>query len=127
MKILMLGGTRFMGRHIVCACLARGDDVTVVHRGRSPSPFTGGVRHVHTDRRALTPAAARILAEGWDAVIDTSATDRADLRPVLSAIGEAGSYVFTSTCGVYRRMPGCPPLTERSPTIAAGASHPARA
>ncbi|MBI1758964.1 MAG: hypothetical protein HYR62_07030 [Actinobacteria bacterium] len=123
----MLGGTRFVGRHIVSECLARGDDVTVLYRGRSPSPFAGLARHVRTDRRAPTDEARVVLAEPWDAVIDTSATDVDDLHPVLPTLGELGGYVLVSTCGVYRRATGGAVLTERSPTIVADASHPARA
>jgi 2'-hydroxyisoflavone reductase len=127
MKILMLGGTRFIGRHIVDECLAREDDVTVLFRGRSPSPFAGLARHVLTDRRAPATEAMAVLAEPWDAVIDTSGRDVEDLRPILPALGDLGRYVFVSTCGVYGRAAGYPVLTERSPTIVADASHPARA
>jgi nucleoside-diphosphate-sugar epimerase len=127
MRVLMLGGTRFIGRHIVGECLARGDEVALLYRGRSPSPFAGLARHVLADRRAPTPEATALLAEPWDAVIDTSATDVDDLRAVVPTLGDLGGYVLVSTCGVYRRAAGCPVLTERSPTILADASHPARA
>lgn len=127
MKILMLGGTRFVGRHIVEECLRRGDDVTVLYRGRSPSPFAGIARHVLTDRRAPTLEATAVLAEPWDVVIDTSAGDVDDLRPVLPLLGNVGQYTLISTCGVYRRAPRGHGLTERAPTIAADASHPVRA
>jgi 2'-hydroxyisoflavone reductase len=127
MKILMLGGTRFVGRHIVEECLSRGDDITVLYRGRSPSPFAGIARHVLTDRRAPTAEAAAVLAEPWDAIIDTSARDVDDLRPVLPLLSSVGRYLFISSCGVYRRAPGRHGLTERSPRIAADASHPVRA
>jgi 2'-hydroxyisoflavone reductase len=127
MKILVLGGTRFIGRHIVGECLAHGDDMTVLFRGRLPSPFAGLVRHVLTDRRGPTAEAMTVLAEPWDAVIDSSGRDVECLRPVLPALGPVGRYVFVSTCGVYRRTTGCPALTERSPTIAADALDPVTA
>ncbi|MFY1637115.1 NAD-dependent epimerase/dehydratase family protein [Solwaraspora sp. WMMB335] len=127
MKILVLGGTRFVGRHIVEECLRRGDDVTVLYRGRSPSPFAGIARHVLTDRRAPTVEAAAVLAEPWDAVIDTSARDVDDLSPVLPLLGDVGQYTLLSTCGVYRRAPSRHGLTERAATIPADASHPVRA
>jgi len=127
MKILVLGGTRFVGRHIVAECLSRDDNVTVLYRGRSPSPFVGLTRHVMTDRRALTSEATAVLTESWDAVIDTSAGHVDDLRPVLPHVGEVGRYLFVSTCGVYRRGFRDPVLTERSPTILADAAHPTRA
>ena len=39
MRLLVLGGTRFLGRHLVEAALARGDDVTIFTRGRLPVPW----------------------------------------------------------------------------------------
>jgi 2'-hydroxyisoflavone reductase len=126
-KILVLGGTGFIGRHIVAICLDRGDHVTLLHRGRSPSPFGDVVRDVLADRRAPGATAARVLAQHWDAVIDTSARDVTDLRPLLALLGPTGQYVMLSTCGVYRRKAGTvPPLTERSPTILAETTDPTR-
>ncbi|MBQ1050792.1 NAD-dependent epimerase/dehydratase family protein [Verrucosispora sp. WMMA2044] len=126
-KILVLGGTRFIGRHIVEQCITRDDEITLLYRGRSPSPFSGIARHVLTDRRAPTAEAATVLAEPWDAVIDTSAQDLDDLRPVLPLLTDVGRYVLISSCGVYRRDLGRNGLSERSPTIPADASHPVRA
>src|SRR5687767_3969081 len=74
MRILVLGGTRFVGRHIVNACLTRNDTVTLVHRGQTASPFIGLVRHIVSDRQTPTAEARTVLAEPWDAVIDTSAS-----------------------------------------------------
>jgi nucleoside-diphosphate-sugar epimerase len=119
-KVLVLGGTRFIGRHLVTACLDRGDEVTVLHRGQSPSPFDDLVQYIHTDRRTPTATAARMLAQSWEVVLDTSANDLDDLRLVLAMLGPVERYVMLSTCGVYRRIPGQhAPLTERSPTILA--------
>jgi 2'-hydroxyisoflavone reductase len=128
MRVLVLGGTRFIGRHLVTACLDRGDEVTVLHRGQTPSPFGDLVQHIRTDRRAPTPEAAGALAQSWDVVLDTSAHDLDDLRLVPAILGSVGRYLMLSTCGVYRRIP-CQhaQLTERSPTIVAEAVNPVRA
>ena len=125
MRILVLGGTRFIGRHLVAECLARGHEVTVLYRGRTPSPFVGIARHVVTDRRAPTDEARQVLAETWDAIIDTCASDPDDLRPTTTPLCAAGTYLLLSTCGVYR--PGTSRLTERSPTIRTELTHPVRA
>lgn len=122
----MLGGTRFVGRHIVAKCLTRDYEVTVLHRGLSPSPFGGVVRHVFTDRRAPTAEATAVLAEPWDAVIDTSARDVEDLTCVSAPLPNVGRYVFVSTCGVYSPAAAEAELTERSATIVADGMHPAR-
>ncbi len=125
MQILVLGGTRFIGRHLVTEALARGHEVTLLCRARTPSPFVGIVRHVVTDRRAPTEEARHVLAEAWDAVIDTCAADVDDLRPTTPLLRGAGTYVLLSSCGVYR--PGTTRLTERSATIHAELTNPTRA
>jgi 2'-hydroxyisoflavone reductase len=128
MRVLVLGGTRFVGRHFVAGCLARGDDVTVMHRGQSPSPFVDVARHVRTDRRALTAEAEAALAEPWEAVVDTSASDLADVRATTVLLRDVGAYVFLSSCGVYsrRRRPGAE-ITELSATIRAAQTNPLHA
>ncbi|MET7440311.1 NAD-dependent epimerase/dehydratase family protein, partial [Streptomyces sp. NPDC005568] len=57
MRLLMLGGTEFVGRAVVEAALAAGWDVTVFHRGRGEAP--SGVRTRHGDRTARDGLAAR--------------------------------------------------------------------
>ncbi|MDQ7903500.1 NAD-dependent epimerase/dehydratase family protein [Phytohabitans sp. ZYX-F-186] len=128
MRILLLGGTRFVGRHIVTECLTRGDDVTVLYRAQSPSPFVGLLRHVVTDRRAPTPEAATVLAEPWDAVIDTSASDLDDLQATTALLSDVATYVMLSTCGVYsRNRQRGEEITELSPTVQARPTDPVRA
>ncbi len=128
MRILVLGGTRFVGRHVVSECLAREHDVTLVCRGRTPSPFVGVIRHIVTDRRAPTDDAKRALTETWDAVIDTSASDLDDIEATTPLMRAIGRYLFVSTCGVYsRRTRGPHQLTERAATIRSGATDPTRA
>ena len=69
MRLLVLGGTQFLGRHLVEAALVEGDDVTLFHRGRTnPELFAGQVKRISGDRDGGLGA----LAGGeWDAVVDT--------------------------------------------------------
>src|SRR5579864_3405755 len=60
MRVLILGGTLFIGRRIALELLARGDDVMVVHRGQTEPAELSGCAHVHAARDA--GAADRILA-----------------------------------------------------------------
>jgi nucleoside-diphosphate-sugar epimerase len=70
MKLLVLGGTRFVGRAVVRAALDRGWDVTAIHRGITGT-LPDGITVMHADR-ASEPALAAALGDGhWDAVIDT--------------------------------------------------------
>ncbi|MFI5871225.1 NAD-dependent epimerase/dehydratase family protein [Streptomyces sp. NPDC051445] len=103
MRLLVLGGTEFVGRAVVEAALGRGWDVTVFNRGRhAPAP---GTRLLTGDRTA--PGGLGALAEGgWDAVVDTwSAAPRAVHEAARLLRGRAGRYVYVSSCSVYTWAP----------------------
>ncbi|CAL9598904.1 hypothetical protein SUDANB105_05379 [Streptomyces sp. enrichment culture] len=103
MRLLVLGGTEFVGRAVVDAALERGWEVTVFHRGRHTAP--DGARALHGDRTAPDGLAA--LAEGeWDAVVDTwSAAPRAVRDAARLLRGRAARYVYVSSCSVYDWAP----------------------
>jgi nucleoside-diphosphate-sugar epimerase len=122
MRVLILGGTRFIGRRIAADLMARGDDVTVVHRGESEPAELGGCTHLHADRTALAGRSGQLRALRPDAVIDTRAMTRADAEAVLPHLPDA-HLVLLSSIDVYRAYElllagqgGEPvPLTEESP------------
>jgi 2'-hydroxyisoflavone reductase len=103
MQILILGGTRFIGRGIVEAALDRGHQLTLFNRGSTdPDAFhnTRNVRRLRGDRRSEDTA--QIAESTWDAVVDVSAYQPDDIRPVLRALSnQAQHYVFISTVSVY--------------------------
>jgi nucleoside-diphosphate-sugar epimerase len=101
MKLLVIGGTRFVGRAVVDEALARGHDVTAVSRGESgpPSP---GVQWVRRDRADID-AMASIASTDWDAVIDTWSGDPAAVqRSAIALADAAGWYGYVSSRSVYR-------------------------
>ncbi|BCM66441.1 MULTISPECIES: NAD-dependent epimerase/dehydratase family protein [Streptomyces] len=102
MRLLVLGGTEFVGRAVVEAALGRGWEVTVFHRGRHPAP--DGVRSLHGDRTAPDGLAALAAdrGAGWDAVVDTwSAAPRAVQEAARLLRGRAGRYAYVSSRSVY--------------------------
>ncbi|GAA1963056.1 NAD-dependent epimerase/dehydratase family protein [Amycolatopsis minnesotensis] len=114
MKLLILGGTEFVGRAITEAALRRGWPVTVFHRGRhAPLP---GVEVRHGDRTA--PGGLSALAGGeWDAVVDTwSAAPRVVRDAARALAGRAGHYLYVSTRSVYAD-PVAPGATEEAPLV----------
>src|SRR3954463_13075455 len=70
-RVLVLGGTRFVGRHIVAALLARGDEVTLFNRGKTAPGLFPGARELHGDRGGDLEA---LHGRSWDLVIDSSGT-----------------------------------------------------
>ena len=121
MRILILGGTVFIGRRIALELLARGDDVMVVHRGQTEPAELSGCAHVHAARSALAEVADRLRAWRPDAVIDTRAMTAADASAVLPHLPDV-RLVLLSSIDVYRAYElllagqGEPvPLAESSP------------
>ena len=73
MRVLVIGGTRFIGRRLVEHLLARGDEPVVVHRGRTEPDGLPEVAHLHADRSNFESIGGRIAALRPDAVVDTCA------------------------------------------------------
>ncbi len=125
-KILVLGGTRFIGRTLVERLLAAGDaDVTLFHRGRTGADLFPGLRRILGDRD--TDDLLATAGEDWDAIVDLSCYFPRPLRRYLARIaGRVGRYVFVSTGSVYLRGGGvfregdplvpCPPEKEEDPS-----------
>ena len=106
MRILVIGGTLFLGRGIVRALLERGHEVTILHRGRS-NPFAGRTAEVHCDRND-TDAIATILRDGnYDAVFDNVYDwQRGTTAPQVEAAARACGdrlqrYIYTSSVAAY--------------------------
>lgn len=105
MRVLVLGGTRFVGRLIVEAAIERGDVVTTFNRGRTGSDAVG-VEAVRGDRENAGDLSRLVKGREWDAVIDTSGYVPAVVRNAARALsGKAATYVFLSTVSVYPDWP----------------------
>ena len=102
MRILILGGTRFLGRAITDAALGRGDTVTLFNRGQTNPGLYPGVETVIGDRtKDLSPLDGR----EWDAVIDVACYEPAVARLSAEAFAKrTGRYLFVSTVSVYARQ-----------------------
>jgi 2'-hydroxyisoflavone reductase len=107
LRILILGGTGFIGPHQVRYAVARGHKVTLFNRGRTnPGLFKGveGIEERIGDR-APNPGNYDALKTGaWDVVIDNPTTRPRWVREAAAAVaGRAGQYVFISTISVYAK------------------------
>ena len=106
MRLLVLGGTRFLGRHVVDAALARGHAVALFTRGRIalPDAWHGRVDHRIGDRDPRIAPGLQALADAsrWDAVVDTSG-----YVPRIVGAGarllapRTAHYTFVSSLSVY--------------------------
>jgi 2'-hydroxyisoflavone reductase len=118
MKLLVLGGTRFLGRHVVEAALARGDDVTIFTRGRQPVPWSGVTALTGDRDPRIAPGLAALESGTWDAVVDCSGyvprIVEASARLLASRVSR---YLFVSSMSVYAKTDQ-PNLDERTPVLA---------
>jgi 2'-hydroxyisoflavone reductase len=99
MRILLIGGTRFVGRAMTEAAVDRGHDVTVLHRGTSVDPAFAAVEQLHADRDGDLSVLA---GHEFDATIDVCAYVPRQVHSLAEALGKRGGHhVLISTVSVY--------------------------
>ena len=97
MKLLVLGGTEFLGRALVESALGRGHEVTLFNRGRTNPELFPEAEKLRGDR-AVDP----LPSGSWDVVVDTSGYLPATVRRAAEALRESVErYVFVSSVSVY--------------------------
>lgn len=121
MRLLVLGGTEFVGRAVVDAALGRGWEVTVLNRGLRPAP--AGARTVRGDRSVPggLDGLDAVTGAGWDHVVDTwRGAPRAVRDAARRLRGRAGRYAYVSSCSVYDWAPPAG-YTEDAPVVGGAA------
>jgi 2'-hydroxyisoflavone reductase len=105
-KLLILGGTVFLGRHVVDAALAADCEVTLLNRGTRNLPYAQPIEQLRGDRDGDLSA---LRGREYDAVVDCSGYTPAQLQRSAEALRDlVAHYVFVSTISVYARFgPGC--------------------
>ena len=99
LKLLILGGTGFIGPHMVRYAMYRGHEVTLFNRGRSNPNLFSGVETLIGDRDGQLDA---LRNHQWDAVIDNSGYVPRHVRDSAELLQDSvGRYLFTSTGSVY--------------------------
>jgi 2'-hydroxyisoflavone reductase len=98
-RFLILGGTGFIGPHLVRHAVDRGHDVTIFTRGRRDADLPASVTRLVGDRNGQLQA---LEGGSWDVVVDDSATNPDWVRQSTTLLrGAVGRYLFTSSTGVY--------------------------
>jgi len=99
LRILVLGGTGFIGPHLVRHAASRGHAITIFTRGRHDADLPASVERLQGDRNGKLDA---LQGKTWDAVIDDSATNPEWVRQSTELLkNAAGAYMFTSSTGVF--------------------------
>lgn len=103
MKILVIGGTRFMGPHVVRRLSEQGHEITVFHRGQTQIDLPQGVQEILGDRRSLLASADKLKSLAPDVVLDMIPFIEQDARELMSTFtGIARRVVAISSQDVYR-------------------------
>lgn len=101
MKILVLGGTKFFGKHAVDTLLKSGHDITIATRGTTPVDFAG-VRHLIVDRTNVESMKSAFKNQYFDVVIDSLAYCSNDVKNIFES-ASFGRYIMNSTGAVYNK------------------------
>ncbi len=102
-RVLVFGGTRFVGRHLVEELLAEGYDVTIATRGRTPDDFGRQVKRLILDRSSAESLRQNIPDIEYDVVFDNLAYCSNEVKNLLDLI-KCGRYVQISSASVYREL-----------------------
>ena len=102
MDILILGGTQFVGRHIVEACVKAGHRISILTRGKTTDELPAEVERLHGDRNKSTAGLAVLADRSWDACVDVSGYTPRQVRASVEQLHQnVKHYVFISTVSVY--------------------------
>lgn len=114
MKLLVLGGTKFVGRHMVEAALDKGWEVTLFHRGKTNQSLFPNVERILGDRENEHDL-AQLKDHKWDAVLDVCGFTPDVVRKSLDVLAYVPHYTYISTCSVYQNGFYEDQVTEDSP------------
>ena len=112
LKILIIGGTRFVGKALVSRLIEKGHDITLFTRGNNPLP--SNVHHIRGDRFNKSDL-VQLASSKWDVIADTSGRKLVDTQLVLEFAGKPKfRFLYVSSAGVYSDS-GYWPIDENSP------------
>jgi nucleoside-diphosphate-sugar epimerase len=103
MKILVIGGTRFFGIHMVRALIARDHDITIATRGNSSDSFGDSVKRIVFDRSDENSCVKAFSGNSYDVVIDKIAYSSNDVKRIAKAIS-CKRYIVMSSTAVYNPL-----------------------
>ncbi|KAI3440513.1 MHD domain-containing protein [Psidium guajava] len=122
-KILIMGGTRFIGVFLSRLLVKEGHQVTLFTRGKAPvtqqlpgesekdyADFSSKILHLKGDRKDFDFVKSSLAAEGFDVVYDINGREAAEVVPILDALPKLEQYIYCSSAGVYLKsdyMPHC--------------------
>lgn len=108
MRILIMGGTRFIGVALTKALAEAGHEIVLFNRGNKPAPIEG-VTQIHGDRTDATQLKEKLTNEQFDAVFDNNGRELSDTQPLAEIFRDSvRHFVYVSSAGVYLKSAQMP-------------------
>lgn len=101
MRILVMGGTRFIGVYLTQQLVAQGHEVVLFNRGNRPAPVAG-VTTIQGDRKDPALLKTKLAGERFDVVFDNNGREQSDTQPLVEILGDQlQQFIYVSSAGVY--------------------------
>lgn len=108
MRILIMGGTRFIGVYLTKLLVSQGHDVVLFNRGNHPTPVDG-VRQIQGDRTDAAQVKAALSGESFDAICDNNGRSLSDTQPLAEMFqAQVLHFIYVSSAGVYLKSDQMP-------------------
>ena len=108
MRILIMGGTRFIGVYLTKTLVAAGHEVVLFNRGNNPAPVEG-ITQIQGDRKDPAQIKEKLAGESFDVVFDNNGRELSHTQPLVETIGDKlKHFVYVSSAGVYLKSSQMP-------------------
>jgi UDP-glucose 4-epimerase len=108
MRILIMGGTRFIGVYLTKILVEQGHDVVLFNRGKKPAPVEG-IQQIHGDRTDASQLKDKLSQEQFDAIFDNNGRELSDTQPLAELFKDrVKHFVYMSSAGVYLKSDQLP-------------------
>ncbi|MCC5665963.1 NAD-dependent epimerase/dehydratase family protein [Nostoc sp. CHAB 5784] len=109
MRILIMGGTRFIGVYLTQLLVEQGHEVVLFNRGNRPAPSLEGVGQIIGDRTDATQLKAKLSQENFDVIFDNNGRELTDTQPLAEIFQDrVQHFVYMSSAGVYLKSDQLP-------------------
>ncbi|MDJ0597321.1 MAG: NAD-dependent epimerase/dehydratase family protein [Crocosphaera sp.] len=108
MRILIMGGTRFIGVYLTQELIKQGHEVVLFNRGNKPAPIEG-ITQIHGDRKDANQLKEKLASEHFDAIFDNNGRELSDTQPLVEIFNnKVKHFVYVSSAGVYLKSDQMP-------------------
>lgn len=108
MRILIMGGTRFIGVYLTRSLYEQDHEVVLFNRGNKPAPIEG-IEQIHGDRTNPTELKEKLAGQEFDAIFDNNGRELSDTQPLAEIFKDrVKHFVYMSSAGVYQKSDQMP-------------------